>query len=94
MLVVGILRLKFEYLPVVIAALSMNGANIIGYYKCSSSAKTKMQALVNQGLKQSSLAALDNSSVRNWIFGALLNATSARQEAKPSDGSSRASVEV
>jgi hypothetical protein len=76
MLVIGVLRLKFEYLPVVLAALSMNTANIVGYYKCSSSAKTKMQSLVNQGLKQSSLAALENSSFRNMIFGALLNASS------------------
>ena len=30
MLVIGLLRLKFEYMPIVIAALSMCAANIIG----------------------------------------------------------------
>lgn len=77
LLFVGILRLKFEYMPIIIAAISMSMANIVGYMKCSSSAKDKMRNLVEQGMKQNPLAAaLDNSSVRNWIFSTLLDASS------------------
>jgi hypothetical protein len=70
LLVVGVLRLKLEYLPIVLAAIFMNGANIIGYVKCSNSAKAKMKNLMDKG----GLAALDNSSVRNWIMSSLLSA--------------------
>ncbi len=78
MLIIGLLRLKFEYLPVVIAAIVLSGANIVGYMKCSSSAKNKMQTMMEQGMKQGSLAALENSTLRNWLFGTLLEATAAR----------------
>lgn len=36
LLVIGLLRLNFEYFPIMIAAISMNMANTVGYYKCSS----------------------------------------------------------
>ena len=76
LLVVGLLRLKFEYLPVVIAALMMSTANIVGYMKCSTSAKNKVASMVEQGMKQGSLAALDNSSLRGWVFDTLLAVSS------------------
>jgi hypothetical protein len=72
---IGLLRLKFEYMPIVIAAISMSVANIMGYLKCSSSAKAKMQSMVEQGMKQSTMSALENSSLRNWIFTSLLAVT-------------------
>lgn len=75
LLVVGVLRLQFEYLPIVIAALVLSFANIIGYIKCSSSAKEKMKSMVEHGMQRGSLAALENSSVRNWIMSALLDFT-------------------
>lgn len=76
LLLIGLLRLKFEYLPIIIASLAMSGANIIGYMKCSNSAKNKMQSMVEQGT-QNSLSALDNSSVRNWILNQVLAVTTA-----------------
>mmetsp|Transcript_24549 Transcript_24549/g.24792 ORF Transcript_24549/g.24792 Transcript_24549/m.24792 type:complete len:241 (-) Transcript_24549:152-874(-) len=75
MLLVGLLRFKLEYLPIVVAAIILNGANIIGYIKCSNDAKNKMRKLVEQGFQQSSMAALENSSIRNWIFSTLLTTT-------------------
>lgn len=74
--IVGLLRLKFEYLPIVVAAFVMNTANLIGYFKCSSSAKDKMRNMVEQGMKQGSMAALENSSLRNWVISSLLAVTS------------------
>jgi hypothetical protein len=75
LLVVGVLRLQFEYLPIVIAALVLSFANILGYIKCSSSAKDKMKSMVEQGMKQGSMAALENSSIRNWVLNSLLAVT-------------------
>lgn len=71
--VVGFLRLKFEYLPVVIAAIVLNGANIIGYMKCSSSAKDRVQSMMEQGMKQGALSALENSTIKSWVFNSLLS---------------------
>jgi Flp pilus assembly protein TadB len=75
LLIVGLLRLQFEYLPVVIAALVLSFANIVGYMKCSSSAKDKMQSMMEQGLKHGSLAALENNSLRSWVLSSLLSVT-------------------
>jgi hypothetical protein len=80
LLIVGLLRLQFEYLPVIIAALVLSFANIVGYMKCSSNAQQKMQALMlGNGLQRSSnsssaLAAFENNSFRNWVFNSLLSA--------------------
>jgi Eukaryotic protein of unknown function (DUF846) len=71
-LLIGALRFKIEYLPIVVAAIIMSGANILGYIKCSNDAKAKMRKLVEQGFQQSSMAALENSSIRNWLFTTLL----------------------
>jgi hypothetical protein len=76
LLVVAVLRLKFEYMPIILAAIMMNGANIIGYMKCSSSAKNKMKSMVEQGMKSSTLA-LENSTLRNFVFNTLLSMSSA-----------------
>jgi hypothetical protein len=77
LLLIGLLRLKFEYMPIIIASLAMSGANIIGYMKCSNSAKNKMHSMVEQGMKQGSMNALENSTLRNWIFNSLLAVTTA-----------------
>ena len=74
--VVGLLRLKLEYIPIVLAAIVLNSANVIGYIKCSSSAKSKMQSMMEQGMAQTTMsAALENSSFRNWILSFLVALT-------------------
>lgn len=77
LLLIGVLRFKIEYLPIVIAAVIMNGANILGYIKCSNAAKTKMKKLMEQGFQTGSMAALENSSVRNWLLSTLLSTATA-----------------
>lgn len=84
MLVIGILRLKFEYLPIVIAALLMSGANIYNYMKCSTSAKNKMKSMMEAGLHTgANSSALDNGSIRNWIFTSLLGVMASGQATGP-----------
>lgn len=77
--IIGFLRLKFEYLPVVMAAIVMSMANIIGYMKCSSNAKGKIKSIVEQGMKSSSMAALENDTFRNWILTSLLAVTASKK---------------
>lgn len=90
LLIVGVLRLQFQYLPIVIAALVLNIANIIGYIKCSSSAKEKMQKMVESGMKQGSIAALENSSIRNWVLSSLLMITANNATSTAASGSNNA----
>ncbi len=74
--IIGILRLKFEYLPIVAAAIAMSGANVVGYYKCSNDAKDKMQSLMQQGIRSTTAAALSDSSVMNWVMSTIINTNS------------------
>lgn len=78
LLVVGVLRLKFEYIPIVVIAIGLNMTNIYGYMQCSSSAKDKMRKFVEHGIKQTAMSALDNSSFSSWMFSTLLSVTSNR----------------
>ena len=47
--VIDILKFNLQWLVVVIAALSMHLANIIGYTKCSNDAKQRMKNMMDQG---------------------------------------------
>lgn len=90
MLVVGMLRLKFEYMPIVLAALGMSGANIIGYFKCSNSAKKRVESMMEQGMKQGAVAAaLDNSTFRNWALNTLLAVTTSNTSSSQGNNSSQ-----
>ncbi len=74
LLFLATLRLKLEYIPVICAGLGLNMANVIGYVKCSSSAKERMQSMMEMGMKHTSMAALENSSFRNWLLSLVLSA--------------------
>ncbi len=76
LLVVGILRLNFEYLPIVIAAMSMSAANIIGYLKCSDSAKNKLKKLAERNGQNPGMSEAYGSSIRNWVISSLLTLSS------------------
>lgn len=49
LLVIDLLKFNLQWLVVVAAALAMSMANVVGYTKCSSDAKKKMQGLLDQG---------------------------------------------
>lgn len=72
MLVVGLLRLQFTYMPIVFAALALNGANFRNYMQCSSDATEKMQKMIDNGMRNSSISAFENSDIRNWVLSSLL----------------------
>lgn len=92
LLTVGLLRLKFEYIPVVVVAIVLNSANIYGYMNCSNSAKQKIRSFVEQGIKQTAMNALDNGSVSNWVFNTLLAVTNNRVQAGTAGNTNEARV--
>lgn len=75
--VIELLRFEFQWLLIVIVALVMNGANIIGYVKCSQDAKQKMQRLMEHGMLRGSMAALESSS--SWLLSSIMNSTVTRR---------------
>lgn len=93
LLVLGVLRLKIEYLPIVIAALMLSSANIMGYIKCSSSAQSKVRNLMENGLQQSSLrGALENSTIRNWVLQTLVSQSAPSSAAPPGSPAPRSTI--
>ena len=77
LLVLGILRFKFEYLPIVVAAIAMSMANIIGYMKCSRDADSKMQNMMASGMRSGAgllgKVGMDQNSTLGWVYSGLLN---------------------
>lgn len=94
LLVLGILRLKIEYLPIVIAALMLSSANIMGYIKCSSSAQNKVKNLMENGFQQGSTlrGALENSTIRNWVLQALVSQNNPPSNQPPGSPAPRTAV--
>jgi hypothetical protein len=75
--VVGLLRLELTYLPLVVAAFVLNSANVVGYSKCSSKAREKMQGLQDNGRSATGgMQALENGTFRSWIINFLLGIAS------------------
>ncbi len=76
-LIIGLLKFNFEYLPVILAAIAMSSANIIGYMKCSTDQKNRMKSMVEKGsnLAGSTFSAFENSSVRNFIVSSVFAMT-------------------
>lgn len=69
----GVISFKFENLPLILAAITMNMANVYGYTRCSSSANKRMQSLMEEGIRSTTMAAMSNNTVTNWIFNSFLN---------------------
>merc|ERR1712146_764934 len=47
--IVGILKFSLQWMIIVMVALVLSGANIVGYYKCSADSKKKMEELMKSG---------------------------------------------
>lgn len=77
LLILGILRFKFEYMPIVVAAIAMSMANIIGYMKCSSDADAKMKNMMASGMRSGAgllgKVGMDQNSTLGWVYNGLLN---------------------
>lgn len=80
MLFVGLLRLNFQYLPIILAALFMTSANVWGYMKCSADSDQKLK-LFQQGMSAAATTMGNNSSaVMSFISSSVMNLANAQQQ--------------
>ena len=64
----GLIQLKIKWLLICACAISLSSANIIGYYKCSSDQKAKLNELMKSGANMGVSSLLSNASVRGAVF--------------------------
>mmetsp|Transcript_29785 Transcript_29785/g.43915 ORF Transcript_29785/g.43915 Transcript_29785/m.43915 type:complete len:249 (-) Transcript_29785:71-817(-) len=65
--VIALLKFELGWLLTVVMAIALSGANVYGYYKCSTDQKDKFQQMMRDGAQQGAMAAM-----RSNLFGMLL----------------------
>ncbi|ETV93586.1 hypothetical protein H310_12582 [Aphanomyces invadans] len=88
-LLVAVLKLNVEWALIAIVALTLSGANVVGYTKCSKDAKSKMHSMMTAGALEalnSSAGASFLSTISNLAFSNAAGGSgrSSRQPAHPS----------
>ena len=78
LLVIGILKFNLGWLIIVVMALGLSGANVYGYYKCSSDQKAQFEQMVQSGA-QAGVSSLLTSSNVGTVFS-MLAGTSTNQQ--------------
>jgi hypothetical protein len=58
LLFIAILKFNLGWLIIVIMAMVLSGANVYGYYKCSSDQKVKFQQMIQSGAQAGAMSAL------------------------------------
>lgn len=71
--IIAVLKFNVQWAVIVMVALTLSGANIIGYTKCKKDAKQKMQSLMSQGAL-GALSTSAGSSFMSTISGFAMNA--------------------
>jgi Eukaryotic protein of unknown function (DUF846) len=61
MAVLGVLKMELSWLMIVFMALALSGANVYGYYKCSSDQKVKFQQMMQTGAQRGAVAMMQSS---------------------------------
>lgn len=82
-LLVSLLKFSVQWLVIVLVALVLSGANIVGYYKCSNDQKKRVQSMV-QGAAFKTAFGLGTSAVQSLVssaFGAVTGGGAAQQPA-------------
>jgi hypothetical protein len=64
----ALLKLRLSWLLIVVMALALGGANVYGYYKCSSDQKVRFQQMMQNGAQQGAMAMM-RSSVMSIFTG-------------------------
>ncbi|KAF4324162.1 hypothetical protein BBO99_00001809 [Phytophthora kernoviae] len=70
-LIVAVLKFNVEWALIVLVAVALSGANIIGYTRCKKDAKQKMQSLMSQGAL-GAFSSSAGSSIMSTIGGLAL----------------------
>ena len=71
LLIVAVLKFNVEWALIVVVAVALSGANIIGYTRCKKDAKQKMQSMISQGAL-GALSSSAGSSIMSAIGGLAL----------------------
>ena len=73
LLFIAVIKLNIQYIPLILAAISMTGANIWGYMKCSADSEQKLK-LFQQGMSSAANATFNNSSlVMSFLTNTVMN---------------------
>lgn len=72
LMIIGILKFNLGWLIIVFMALALSGANVYGYYKCSSDQKEQFQQMMNQGAQAGAMSMLraQTGSMLGYLAGA------------------------
>jgi len=91
--VLGAIQLKIQQLVIVVVALSLSIANIVGYTKCSKEAKQKMQMMMDQGGAMGNVVgAIGASRFLSGMASMMGTAATAQQQQQPAASSYDVSV--
>jgi len=95
LLLVDVLKFNVQWLVVVVAAISMNMANVVGYTKCSQDAKQKMAQLFDQGSAGLVMNAFGKSTAFKSAMSGLMGAfTGSSAQRRPDAGGDAPPVQV
>jgi hypothetical protein len=61
LLMIGVLKFNLGWLIIVVMALALSGANVYGYYKCSSDQKAKFQEMMQSGAQAGAMTVLKSN---------------------------------
>ncbi|GMH63301.1 hypothetical protein TrLO_g6123 [Triparma laevis f. longispina] len=78
-----LIRLKFQWLPINLVSLSLSGANIYGYYKCSKEQKGKLDNLMRRGMETGIRGAMGSGAFRGAVWDMFSQGDAAKYEQVP-----------
>ena len=90
LLLVAVVMLKIQWLIVIIAALSLSFANIIGYTKCSKDATQRLQNFADQGMAQNIVNSIGVSNIISGLGAVMGKQQAANHSAAGGPGGQRA----
>lgn len=70
----GVIKFNLGWLITVCMAIALSGANLYGYWKCSSDQKAKFQAMVEQGSQMGAMYLLKSGVLNMLGRGAMAQA--------------------
>lgn len=82
----GIIKLELGWLIIVLMALGLSGANVYGYYKCSSDQKARWQQMMQQGQNQAAstaFSALKSGVMSSGVMSFLAGTSTQQPQGQP-----------
>mmetsp|Transcript_63310 Transcript_63310/g.95549 ORF Transcript_63310/g.95549 Transcript_63310/m.95549 type:complete len:245 (-) Transcript_63310:87-821(-) len=77
--VIGLLKFNIGWLIIVVMALGLSGANVYGYYKCSSDQKAQFEQMMQQGAQAGAMSMFRSTNVSS-VLGMLAGTSQQSQQ--------------